>query len=84
MCQFSIAFSGDAESLIKRAKQQIEQAGGSLLGDATQGSFQGQTPIGSIEGSYNVEGQKISLNITKKPFLLSCSRIEKELSAVMQ
>ncbi|MCW3080905.1 hypothetical protein [Segetibacter sp.] len=84
MCQFSIPFSGDAESLIKRAKQEIEKVGGNLMGDGTQGSFEGKTPIGSIEGSYRVEGQQISFNITDKPFLLSCSRIEKELSAVMQ
>jgi hypothetical protein len=84
MCQFNIAFSGDAESLIKRAKLEIQKAGGNLVGDATQGNFEGKTPIGAIEGSYRVEGQQISFNITDKPFFLSCSKIEKELTAVMQ
>ena len=84
MCQFSIPFSSDAESLIVRAKQQIERVGGTLNGNASQGNFQAQTPIGAIVGSYQVDGQEITLSITKKPFLLSCAKIEKELSSVMR
>lgn len=83
MCQFSIPFSNDAESLIQRAKQQIEKAGGTFTGDSSQGNFEASTPIGAIVGSYQIEGQEIALSITKKPFLLSCSKIEKELTAVM-
>lgn len=84
MCQFNVAFSGDAESLITRAKQEIERAGGTFNGNTTAGDFQAKTPIGSIKGSYKIVGQEISLAISKKPFLLSCAKIEKELSAVMQ
>lgn len=83
MCQFSIPFSGDAESLMQRARQEIERAGGAFNGDSAQGGFQAKTPLGSIHGSYQVTGQEISLEIIKKPFLLSCKRIEKELSNVM-
>jgi hypothetical protein len=83
MCQFSIPFSSNAESLIARANQQIEKSGGSFTGDTSQGNFQGTTPIGSIVGSYQIEGQEIILSITKKPFLLSCGKIEKELRSVM-
>ncbi|MCW3110658.1 MAG: hypothetical protein JWQ09_5164 [Segetibacter sp.] len=84
MCQFNISFSGDAESLITRAKQEIERSGGFFNGNAAQGDFQAKTPIGSIRGTYQIEGREISLAITKKPFLLSCTRIEKELTSVMQ
>ena len=84
MCQFNIPFPGDAENLITRAKQAIEGAGGAFTGNVTEGSFRAKTPIGSIQGSYQVEGQQILLAITKKPFLLSCSRIEKELASVMR
>ncbi len=83
MCQFSIPFSGDPESLLKRARQEIENTGGAFNGDAAQGTFQARTPIGSIQGTYQISGQSISLTILKKPFLLSCNRIEKELSGVM-
>ena len=84
MCQFNLSFSGDVESLLKRAKQEIERAGGNLEGDFTQGSFKAKTPIGSVSGSYEIEGQQISLAIAKKPMLISCKRIEKELTSVMQ
>ncbi|WP_018614838.1 hypothetical protein [Segetibacter koreensis] len=84
MCQFSIPFEGDSESLMKRAKQEIEKAGGAFSGDFTQASFQAKTPLGSIHGSFAVSGQALSLAIIKKPFLLSCKRIEKELAEVMQ
>lgn len=83
MCQFNIPFSGDAESLLRRAKQEIEKSGGTFGGDASRGEFQAKTPIGSIQGSYEIAGQEIALTITKKPLLLSCNRIEKELTSVM-
>jgi hypothetical protein len=83
MCTFSLSTSSDTDSLLKRAKQEIERAGGIFNGDSSQGSFRAKTPIGSIEGSYEIEGQEIKLAILKKPLLLSCKRIEKELSAIM-
>lgn len=83
MCQFSIPFSGDPDSLIERARQEIERAGGAFNGDSIQGGFHAKTAVGSIHGSYQVAGQEISLAIIKKPFLLSCKRIEKELSSLL-
>lgn len=84
MCQFNLPFSGDAVSLLRRAKQEIERAGGTLVGDDLQGTFQAKTPIGAIRGNYQVEGQQITLAITKKPLLLTCRRIESELTSVMR
>ena len=84
MCKFSIPFSGDAESLTQRARQEITQMSGAFNGDASQGNFRAKTPLGFIEGSYEVLGQHIALSIHKKPFLLSCKRIEKELTEVMR
>ncbi len=83
MCTFTIPFEEDAEMLIKRAKIEITRAGGSLMGNALEGDFQASTPIGSIKGSYQIEGKNISIAVTKKPFLLSCKRIQKELTVIM-
>ncbi len=83
MCQFNIPFSGDAESLIKRARQELSKAGGAFNGDTGQGSFRVKTALGSIEGNYVIAGQLISISITDKPFFISCERIEKELTGVM-
>lgn len=83
MCQFSLPIHGDAESLIQRAQNQITRTGGAFSGDATQGNFKAKTPIGAVEGSYHVIENEITLAITKKPFLLSCKKIENELRGVM-
>lgn len=84
MCQFNIPFAGEGERLLSRAQEAIETAGGTFSGNAVEGVFRAKTPIGSIQGTYRLLGQQVVLAITKKPFLLSCARIEKELAAVMQ
>lgn len=84
MCQFSLPIKGNAESLLQRAKQEIERAGGAFTGNDSQGSFRAKTPLGSIQGNYTVAEQEIFLAITNKPLLLSCKRIQKELMEVMR
>jgi len=84
MCEFNIPFSGTAETLMSRAKQEIERAGGSFTGNDEQGNFQAKTPLGSIYGTYQVVQQEIALKIIKKPLLVSCKRIQKELNEVMR
>ena len=84
MCQFSLPLQGDPQSLLKRAENEIVRMGGAFNGDAAQGSFRAKSPLGSIEGTYQVVGDQIALNITKKPFLLSCRKMEKELRGVMR
>ncbi len=83
MCQFTIPFTGSGEELITRAKQEIENSGGTFAGDASYGIFKVKTPVGTIEGSYSMAVTDISIAITKKPFLVSCRKIEKELRGVM-
>lgn len=83
MCQFTIPFSDSADSLTNRAKQEIERGGGSFNGDASHGSFEVKTALGTVGGSYQVTGQEILMFIVRKPFLISCRKIEKELREVM-
>jgi hypothetical protein len=83
MCDIRISFTSSAESLIERAKHEIEKAGGFFSGDSYSGNFQGKTPIGSISGSYQITGQEIHFSITKKPLLVSCRKIEKELRSAI-
>jgi len=83
MCQFTIPFPGSPEDLINRAQREIESAGGSFAGDSMQGNFAVKTPIGAVRGTYLMVPTGISVTISKKPLLVSCSRIEKELREVM-
>jgi hypothetical protein len=78
-CEISIPFSEDAGSLIRRASQAIENAGGKFMGDENEGSFNLSSIIGSIAGTYEIADSQLKISISQKPMLVSCDRIEKEL-----
>lgn len=80
MCNFSINFNGDAQSIINRAETAITNAGGSFERTSdTTGNFSIHTHAGIIVGNYTVVDQAFQIVITQKPFLVSCNRIEEEL-----
>jgi hypothetical protein len=80
-CTFSIPFTGDAESILAKAKAAIESQNGNFTGDANSGNFEVSVFGNSIKGYYNVSGQNLNLTITDKPFLISCSTIESLLKS---
>lgn len=76
-CQFTLPFSGSAQDFVNKARQKVQGAGGTFNGNTSNGSFSVPIPIvGSVEGNYQINGQQVSINITKKPFVISCSAIE--------
>ena len=77
MCNFDLPFTGSASGFVDKIKNKIEGAGGTFNGNESNGTFSVATPIGGIEGNYSVNGQAAAINITQKPFLLSCKAIEK-------
>jgi hypothetical protein len=83
MCQFILPFTGSADMLIMRAQREIEGGGGSFAGNHSQGNFAVKTPLGAVKGTYAIVANGISITISKKPLLVSCTRIEKELRGVM-
>jgi len=83
MCRFTIPYSGPSDELVTRARSEIQGAGGSFAGDALHGNFEVKSPIGMIRGTYVLEANEISITITKKPLLVSCGRIERELREVL-
>lgn len=78
-CNISINFNGSADQITKMAQQAISGEGGSFSGDDAAGKFVIPSPLGKVEGSYLVDNQSFNINISDKPFLLSCNRIEEEL-----
>lgn len=78
-CKFTIRYSKPKETLVNQLRDAISKVNGQFAGDTSAGSFKGQTPIGGFSGSYKVEGDDIHVNIDDKPFLVGCSRIEKEI-----
>jgi len=80
-CNFSIPFSGEAETILNKAKSAIESQNGNFSGDANSGNFDVSVFGNTIKGSYTVSGKNLSLTITDKPFLIPCSIIENFLKS---
>jgi hypothetical protein len=76
---FSVGFMGTPVETVAKAKAAIEKFGGTFTGDATKGDLVASTPAGKVKGSYSVEGQTITINITDKPFIVPWSMIEAQI-----
>ncbi|MFL9843683.1 hypothetical protein [Flavobacterium rhizosphaerae] len=81
--QFTVKYPGDKAGLLNKIKSTIGNKG-KLAGNEQQGSFEGDTPVGSFEGTYLIEGDDITITITKKPFLVSNSRIQEEFEKALK
>jgi len=79
-CYFTISVEQPIESLIEKARNGITSNGGTFDGDIKRGTYSIPVPTGTIKGNYTVTDQKIAFEITAKPALPTCKRIEKELS----
>jgi len=75
-CDFSLPFSGNAETVLAKARKAVEGQGGNFTGDTNAGNFQVSVFGNSIVGNYTVSGQTLQINITDKPFMVPCSAIE--------
>lgn len=78
-CNFTISFNEAIETLIEKAKNGIVSNGGTFKGNTKLGEYSIPVPTGTIKGKYTVSGKEIVFDITEKPFIPTCSRIEKEL-----
>jgi hypothetical protein len=73
---FDVTVSGDLQAAVDRARAKVTGAGGTFTGDTKSGSFSGPSGVGTIEGKYSVSGQVVTVKVTKKPFIVPCSKIE--------
>ncbi|HOZ87632.1 MAG TPA: hypothetical protein PL029_07740 [Bacteroidia bacterium] len=78
-CNFTIPFSGSPEALIEKARKAIGEAKGNFSGDTGSGFFSLSTPLGPVNGSYNISESAIHVEIDNKPVFVGCGKIENEL-----
>jgi len=83
MDQFKVNYPGDKSQLIAKLRGMVGNMG-EVSGDENTGQFKGSTPIGGFEGSYQINGDEITVNIGKKPFLVSTNRIKEEFQKAIQ
>ncbi|MDB5197841.1 MAG: hypothetical protein JWP88_2212 [Flaviaesturariibacter sp.] len=75
-CNFSIPFSGEATSVLAKAKAAVQKQGGKFEGDTSSGQFSVSVFGNDIAGSYTVADSNMNIVIDSKPFLVPCSAIE--------
>ena len=80
-CNFSIPISGSPEQVLNKARSAVQGQGGTFTGDTTNGNFKVTVFGNTIAGTYNVLGENLNIDITDKPFLISCGMIENYLKS---
>jgi hypothetical protein len=76
---FEIPLPADLVGTLSRVEALIVSEGGRFTGTATAGQFAGSSPLGTIEGHYEVQGSLIRVTITSKPMLAPCGMIEERI-----
>jgi hypothetical protein len=66
-----ISFSGSPKSLINKVEKAVKDSGGSFSGDETMGKIKISTLLGEIHGENKIDGNKITVEVLNKPFVLS-------------
>jgi len=83
-CRFTVSYPSPKEVLIDNLRDAILQVNGTFEGDLNEGVFRGSTPLGGFSGRYAINGDDIDISIDDKPFLIGCSRIEKEIRQYLE
>ena len=77
---FSVPFTGDATSLLERARKAAADNGAQVTGDTNKGTFSGR----GVEGSYIVSGNTINVTVDKKPLVIPWPLVESQLKQFFQ
>jgi hypothetical protein len=74
-CHLTFQIQVPAAELLSQIQKLAQEYGGQFQGDEKSGRLALHFILGSIEGDYIIEGDKLYLNITRKPFLVGCETI---------
>ncbi len=69
---FEIRVPGDIEALLADVKRKADEEGLLFQGDASAGRFSGK----GVSGIYQTAGDRLTIRITEKPWILPCKAIE--------
>jgi hypothetical protein len=76
-CTITINITGTADDLVANAKAKVLANEGIFDGDSNSGEFNVPLPLGQqIAGNYTINRPVVTINITQKPFFISCKVIE--------
>jgi hypothetical protein len=77
---FSINFTGDASSLLKRAQKVAIENDARITGNTSKGAFSGK----GVEGNYTVSGNTVNVTVDKKPMIVPWPLVESQLKQFFQ
>jgi hypothetical protein len=80
-CEFSVHFTGEAQSIFEKTKMAVEAQGGQFEGDASGGRFSVSVMSNTIAGTYSVSDQQLHFVIDTKPMFLPCNAIQGYLAS---
>lgn len=78
-CTFNLPINGTPEAFEQKVKAAVEKVGGQLTQDNGLAVFTINTPVGRVVGSYALQGNEAKVDISDKPFFLSCEKIKEVL-----
>jgi len=73
---FSVTFEGSAADYLAKAQKAAAKMNGIFAGNETAGSFDINSPLGKVAGSYTINGQSATITVTEKPMMLGCGMLE--------
>ncbi|WGQ10683.1 hypothetical protein QG516_03315 [Pedobacter gandavensis] len=80
MCNFYIEYPESKNEMVDQLKAAIEvQTDGLFQGNTLAGEFSFSAKGFKLAGTYRITGDTIQVEITNKPWLLSCRKIEAEI-----
>lgn len=75
-CNFIIETHSSGSDLVNAIKNKVESQGGRFNGDDGAGDFDVPLLGSRISGSYQLSGNQMNVDISDKPFFISCSQIK--------
>lgn len=75
-CDFTINFTGTADELVAKIKAKVLANSGTFTGDVNAGSFYISIALSHVDGTYMISGRSMMVEITHKPFFLSCNQVK--------
>lgn len=69
---FEVRVPGDIEALWAEVKRKADEEGLLFQGNASAGRFSGK----GVSGIYQTAGDRVTIRITEKPWILPCRAIE--------
>lgn len=75
-CDFTITFTSTPAELIATAKEKVLANNGTFTGDISAGSFYIPITLSHIDGTYMISGKNMMVDISHKPFFLSCNQVK--------